>query len=83
MSVLPPDVHPALAQLLQGLQSSDNVVRVNAEEELQAGWVQSRPEILMMGLVEQILGSEDTGVSCSCSRCCCCGWGWTENAFAY
>ena len=62
MSVLPPDVHPTLSVLLQALQSTDNVARTQAEEELSSGWVSSRPEILMMGLVEQIQGSEDLAV---------------------
>ncbi|KAI9666712.1 MAG: hypothetical protein M1821_004648 [Bathelium mastoideum] len=62
MSVLPPDVHPALTQLLQALQSPDNVARTQAEEELNSGWVASRPEILMIGLVEQIQGSEDPAI---------------------
>ncbi|KAF2234745.1 putative importin beta-3 subunit [Viridothelium virens] len=62
MSVLPPDVHAALAQLLQALQSADNVIRTQAEDELTTGWVSSRPEVLMMGLVEQIQGSDDAGL---------------------
>lgn len=62
-SVLPPEVHTALSQLLQGLQSNDNTVRSQAEEQLNTEWVQQRPDVLMMGLVEQILGSQDDGVS--------------------
>ena len=52
--MLPPDVHAALAQLLQVLQSADNVVRSQAEEQLSQDWVQTRPEIVLMGLVENI-----------------------------
>jgi len=68
MSVLPPEVHTALNQLLHGLQSSDNVVRAQAEEQLNNDWVLPRPDILLMGLVEQIQGSEDPTVSLSFSK---------------
>ncbi len=63
MSLLPPEVHAALSQLLQGLQSADNVVRIQAEEDLGTNWVQSRPDVLLMGLVEQIQGAEEPTVS--------------------
>ncbi|KAH8687154.1 armadillo-type protein [Tricladium varicosporioides] len=59
MSMLPENVHSELAQLLDALQSSDNSVRSQAEEHLQNNWVSSRPEMLLMGLVEQIQGSND------------------------
>jgi hypothetical protein len=62
-SVLPPEVHSALSQLLQGLQSTDNTVRSAAEEQLNTEWVQQRPDMLLMGLVEQMLASQDDGVS--------------------
>jgi len=60
--MLPPDVHAALSQLLVGLQSADNVVRTQAEEQLNAEWVQPRPDVLLMGLLEQIQGAEDPAV---------------------
>jgi hypothetical protein len=63
MSVLPPEVHNALTVLLTALQSPDNVLRTQAEEQLNTEWVQPRPELLLMALVEQILGSEEVGVS--------------------
>jgi importin-5 len=63
MSVLPPEVHTALAQLLQGLQSTDNTARSQAEEKLNTEWVQQRPDVLLMGLAEQMQGSQDEGVS--------------------
>ena len=59
MSVLPADVHNELAQLLDALQSSDNSVRSQAEEHLANNWTNNRPEMLLMGLVEQIQGSND------------------------
>ncbi|KAH8595233.1 armadillo-type protein [Bisporella sp. PMI_857] len=61
MSVLGPDVHSELAQLLVALQSSDNDIRSKAEEHLQNNWTSSRPEILLLGLVEQIQGSSEAG----------------------
>lgn len=63
MSVLPADAHAELAQLLSALQSTDNNVRSQAEEHLSNNWVATKPEMLLMGLVEQIHGSNDTTVS--------------------
>lgn len=54
MSMLPAEVLSALSQLLQALQSADNVVRSQAEEQLSQDWVQTRPEMLLMGFVESI-----------------------------
>jgi hypothetical protein len=62
MSVLPADVHNELAQLLDALQSSDNSVRSQAEEHLATNWTATKPEVLLMGLVEQIQGSNDPTV---------------------
>jgi len=62
MSVLPADVHNELAQLLDALQSSDNSVRSQAEEHLANNWTASKPQVLLMGLVEQIQGSNDPTV---------------------
>ncbi|KAI9643529.1 importin subunit beta-3 [Ciborinia camelliae] len=59
MSVLPPDAHAELAQLLSALQSTDNNVRSQAEEHLANNWVATKPEMLLMGLVEHIHGSND------------------------
>ncbi|KAF2500302.1 ARM repeat-containing protein [Lophium mytilinum] len=59
MSMLAAEVHAALSQLLRGLQSPDNVERTQAEELLNTEWVASRPEILLLGLTEQIQGQED------------------------
>ena len=50
MSLLPPEVNTALVQLLQSLQSSDNTVRGQAEEQLNTEWVNQRPDVLLMGL---------------------------------
>ena len=62
MSVLPAEVHTALATLLQGLQSPDNVQRTAAEQQLNDEWVAQRPEVLLMGLSEQIELAQDTSV---------------------
>lgn len=62
MSLLPPEIHGALSQLLQALSSSDNNVRSQAEEQLNNEWVQARPEMLLMGLVEQIQRAEQPSV---------------------
>ncbi|KAF2144507.1 uncharacterized protein K452DRAFT_223047 [Aplosporella prunicola CBS 121167] len=59
MSMLPPEVHTALSQLLAGLQSADNALRTQAEESLTSEWVVGRPEVLLMGLSEQIQLAED------------------------
>jgi importin-5 len=69
MSVLPPQVHAELTELLQALQSSDNNVRSQAEEHLTNNWTNTRPEMLLMGLVEQIHGSNNTSVSATLVRC--------------
>nr|POE64848.1 importin subunit beta-3 [Quercus suber] len=62
MSVLPPEVHAALAQVLQGLQSTDNAARTAAEEQLNTEWTNQRPDMLLMGLAEQMQGAQDEGV---------------------
>lgn len=62
MSVLSADIHAELAQLLQGLQSADNSVRSRAEEHLQSNWTSTRPEILLMGLAEQVQGAGENQV---------------------
>lgn len=63
MSLLPPEVHSALSQLLRGLSTADNTVRAQAEEQLGNDWIQNRPDVLLMGLAEQLEGAEDTVVS--------------------
>jgi hypothetical protein len=59
MSILPADVHAELTQLLQALQSADNNVRSQAEEHLQNNWTNARPEVLLMGLAEQVQAAGD------------------------
>lgn len=63
MSLLPPEVHTALSQLLRALSTPDNTVRSQAEDQLNNEWVQNKPDVLLMGLAEQIGGAEDTLVS--------------------
>lgn len=64
MSVLPAEIHTALAQVLQALQSADNIVRSQAEDRLHSDWTAGRPDVLLMGLVEQIQGSQESAVRC-------------------
>ena len=63
MSVLPAEVHSALDQVLQALQSTDNTARSQAEKTLNDEWLNQRPDMLLMGLAEQMQGSQDEGVS--------------------
>jgi hypothetical protein len=70
MSLLPPEVNAELAQVLQALQSADNNVRSQAEDHLQNNWTATRPEVLLMGLVEQIAGSHDATVYISLLPSC-------------
>jgi hypothetical protein len=54
-SQLPPDVVAALQQLLQGLASADNTIRSRAEQMLNDDWLATRPEMLLLGLAEQVV----------------------------
>jgi importin-5 len=65
MLMLPPEIHTELTQLLQALQSSDNLIRSQAEEHLQNNWTLTKPEVLLMGLAEQIQNTPDAPVSTS------------------
>jgi importin-5 len=62
MSVLPAEVQGALTQLLQALQSPDNTLRSQAENELNNDWTPNRPEVLLMGLAEQLQVAEIASV---------------------
>ena len=63
MSVLSAEVHAALSQLLKGLQSADNIERTASEEALNQEWAGTRPEVLLMGLTEQMQLAQDSSVS--------------------
>lgn len=63
MSLLSPEIHAALAHLLQGLSRPDNNARAAAEDQLNKDWVAARPDVLLMGLVEQIQASGEASVS--------------------
>jgi hypothetical protein len=60
--MLPPEIHAELTQLLQALQSPDNSIRTQAEDHLTNSWTATRPEVLLMGLAEQIAASADASV---------------------
>ena len=62
MSVLPQEVGSALAQLLSELSSSNNDARTAAEEQLTTQWVAARPDVLLMGLAEQVQHSQEPAV---------------------
>lgn len=66
MATLPENVHAALTNLLRGLQSSDNVERTAAEQQLNDEWFSQRPDVLLMGLSEQIDFAPDSTVSTLC-----------------
>lgn len=63
MSLLPGDVHAALSQLLEALQSPENIVRSHAEDSLNNDWVAERADVLLMGLAEKMQINESTQVS--------------------
>ncbi len=62
MSILSSEIHTALAELLQKLPSPDNQARTLAEERLNNEWFITRPDVLLMGLVEQIQLSQEPSV---------------------
>lgn len=61
MSILPPNLHLALRELLQALSSADNSARSQAEEHLNTEWVAAQPGVLLMALVEQIQVDDSHG----------------------
>lgn len=63
MLLLSTETHAALTQLLQGLSSPDNNARSYAEEQLSVEWVSGQPDVLLMGLVEQIQASQASQAS--------------------
>ena len=69
MSVLPAEVQGALTQLLQALQSPDNTLRSQAEEQLNNDWTPNRPEVLLMGLAEQLQVAENPSVGRETLKC--------------
>ena len=62
--MLPANTQELLLQLLQALSAADNAVRTAAEDQLNTAWVASRPEVLLMGLAEQIAISQEPSVGC-------------------
>ncbi|KAL6721074.1 importin subunit beta-3 [Lecanora helva] len=59
MALLAPEIHTALADLLQKLASPDNQTRTVAEDQLNNEWFVKQPDLLLMGLVEQIQLSQE------------------------
>ena len=62
MSLLPSEVHSALVDVLNNLSSADNTARTQAEEQLNNEWFIKQPDVLLMGLVEQIQMSQEPTV---------------------
>ena len=62
MSLLSSEIHTALAELLQKLAIADNQARTQAEEQLNNEWFVKQPDVLLMGLVEQIELSQEPSV---------------------
>ena len=62
MSILPAEAQGALTQLLQALSSPENSLRAQAEEQLNNDWTTNRPDVLLMGLVEQMQAAADSSV---------------------
>lgn len=62
MSILPAEAQGALTQLLQALSSPDNSLRAQAEDQLNNDWTTNRPDVLLMGLVEQMQAAADSSV---------------------
>lgn len=59
MPLLSSAILSALATLLQTLSSPDNAARTQAEEQLNNDWFLKQPDVLLMGLVEQIEISQE------------------------
>ncbi|KAK9467540.1 armadillo-type protein [Lipomyces arxii] len=59
MSSLPAEATAALLSLLQSLTSADNNIRANAENSLNTEWISQQLDMLMLGLAEQTLMSQD------------------------
>jgi len=64
MSALHPELHSALGQLLQGLNSPDNELRSKYEDSLANEWQTQKPDSLLMGLVEHAHSAQDEKVCC-------------------
>lgn len=60
MSALPGDIHTALTQLVNGLSSSDNELRSEAERSLESDWTQKENvEMLLIFLAENAASSSN------------------------
>lgn len=62
MALLSSEIHTALAELLQKLSSPENQARTLAEDQLNNEWFVKQPDVLLMGLVEQIQLSQEPSV---------------------
>ena len=61
-------------QILQGLSSSDNGVRSQAEDQLNNEWQQKQPDVLLMALVDSIQHSSEASVRLPGRPLCLSRW---------
>lgn len=61
-ALLSSEIHTELGGILQNLTSSDNQARTQAEGRLKDDWFVKQPDVLLMGLAEQIQLSQEPSV---------------------
>jgi len=61
-ALLSSEIHTELAGILQNLSSPDNQARTQAEGRLNDDWFVKQPDVLLMGLAEQIQLSQEPSV---------------------
>ena len=59
---LPIEASTALIQLLSALTSTNNEERSSAEARLNGEWIAKRPDLLLLGLAEQIANAQDVAL---------------------
>ncbi|EEB07876.1 karyopherin Sal3 [Schizosaccharomyces japonicus yFS275] len=64
--VLPSDVSASLEHLIQGLVSSNNEIRNEAEKALNSQWLAQQPDFLLVGLADQASRNADPSVRAFC-----------------
>ncbi|QSL64408.1 hypothetical protein MERGE_001709 [Pneumocystis wakefieldiae] len=62
MSFIQKETALALTSLLSSLKHTDNEIRMKAEASLHEQWIAHEPEILLVGLAEQVNISEDSSL---------------------
>lgn len=67
-ALLSSEIHTELGGILQNLTSSDNQARTQAEGLLNDDWFVKQPDVLLMGLAEQIQLSQEPSVRLAHAR---------------